>query len=127
MKATEAVHASSAAYATNADLSIHNGIEYIIGTQTASTNAWTGNSISTELYAGKVIAYKLPFAGTDTAATLNLTLADGTTTTGGKAVIMNNNTGITTHYPVNTVIFLAYDPTYNSNAGAWKTFDYNTK
>lgn len=39
------------------------GIEYIVGTQTASTNMWKGVSDSEELYAGKVISYKLPYAG----------------------------------------------------------------
>ena len=56
-------------------------IEYIVGTQTASTNAWTGNSKDDELWIGKTIAYKMPYAGTDSAATLTLTLADGTTVT----------------------------------------------
>lgn len=95
-------------------------IEYIVGTQAASTNAWTGNTVDSELYTGKTIAYKLPFAGTSSAATLNLTLADGETTTGAKNVYLNNNTGVTTHFPVNTVIVLVYDGTY------WRTFDYNT-
>ena len=95
-------------------------IEYIVGTQTAATNVWTGNTVDSELYIGKTIAYKLPFAGTSSAATLNLTLADGETTTGAKNVYLNNNTGVTTHFPVNTVIVLVYDGTY------WRTFDYNT-
>ena len=84
------------------------GIEYIIGTQTAATNAWTGVTRSAELYTGKAIIYKLPQAGNSSAATLNLTLSGGSTT-GAKAVQRLNNSGITTHYPANSVLFLVYD------------------
>ena len=123
--ATESVHAASANFATTATYATQNGIEYIVGTQTKSTNVWLGTTTSDALYAGKTIAYKLPFAGTSSAATLNLTLSDGSTT-GSKAVILNNNTVATTHWPVNSIIVLVYDPTYNSNAGAWKTVEWNT-
>ena len=95
------------------------GIEYIVGTQTASTNAWTGVTKEATLETGKVIAYKLPFAGTSTAATLNLTLSGGGTS-GAKAVILNKNTNVTTHFPDGTIIILTYD------GSQWKTFDYNT-
>ena len=84
------------------------GIEYIIGTQTAATNAWTGVTRSAELYTGKAIIYKLPQAGNSSNATLNLTLSGGGTT-GAKAVQRLNNSGITTHYPANSVLFLVYD------------------
>ena len=53
--------------------------EVIVGTQTAATNAWTGKASFDELKDGQTILYWLPFAGTSTAATLNLTLANGTT------------------------------------------------
>lgn len=95
------------------------GIEYIVGTQTAATNKWTGVTKEATLETGKVIAYKLPFAGTSSAATLELTLSGGGTS-GEKAVILNNNTAVTNHFPVNTVIILTYD------GSQWKTFDYNT-
>ena len=85
-------------------------VEYIEGTQTSSTNAWTGNTADTTLYKGKIIAYKLPQAGTSNAATLNLTLANGTTT-GTKAVKRQGASNTTTHYPAGTVIFMAYDGT----------------
>ena len=84
------------------------GIEYIVGTQTAATNAWTGVTRSAELYTGKAIIYKLPYAGNSSAATLNLTLSGGSTT-GAKAVQRLNNGNITTHYPANSVLFLVYD------------------
>lgn len=85
-------------------------VEYIEGTQTSSTNAWTGQTADTTLYKGKIIAYKLPKAGTSSAATLNLTLANGTTT-GTKAVKRQGGSNTTTHYPAGTVIFMAYDGT----------------
>lgn len=84
------------------------GIEYIVGTQTAATNAWTGITRSAELYTGKAIIYKLPYAGNSSAATLNLTLSGGSTT-GAKAVQRLNNGNITTHYAANSVLFLVYD------------------
>ena len=110
------------------DNALSMGTEYIVGTQTASTNAWTGNTQDSALYIGKSIAYKLPYAGTSTAATLNLTLSNGTTT-GAKAIKMSNSTSsnnaslqnITTQYPANSIIHLVYDGTqwissnYNSN------------
>lgn len=103
------------------------GIEYIEGTQTAATNLWTGVTKETALVAGKSIAYKLTYAGTSTAATLNLTLAGGGTT-GAKAVKMvystSSNTGtlsnVTTHWPVNSIIQMTYDGTQ------WVISNYNT-
>jgi hypothetical protein len=37
-----------------------NPVEYIVGTQTASTNLWTGNTADSALYDGKMILYVLP-------------------------------------------------------------------
>lgn len=92
------------------------GVEYIIGTQTGSTNVWTGVSTDTgcsssTVYTGKVIIYHLPYAGTSSAATLNLTLPDGTTT-GAKNVRANASTNVTTHYGAGCDIFLVFDGTY---------------
>jgi hypothetical protein len=54
---------------------------YVKGTQTASTNAWTGELAQVSaLYEGLTIRYRLPYAGTSSGATLNLTLSDGTMT-----------------------------------------------
>lgn len=96
--------------------------EYIVGTQTAATNAWTGVTQDTALETGKIIAYKLPVAGNSSAATLNLTLAGGTTT--GAIPVKRKGTGnTTTHYSAGEVIFMAYDGTnwqvnadYDSNS-----------
>ena len=64
---------------TIADLS-DAAAEVIVGTQTASTAAWKGNASFSELKDGQTILYWLPYAGTSSNATLNLTLADGTAT-----------------------------------------------
>ncbi len=48
-----------------------------MGTQTATTAAWTGNASFSELKDGQQITYWLPFGGGSN-VTLNLTLKDGT-------------------------------------------------
>ena len=92
------------------------GVEYIIGTQSASTNAWTGVSTDTgcsssTIYTGKVIVYHLPYAGTNSAATLNLTLPDGTTT-GAKGVKYNTGSNVGTTYGAGCDIFMVFDGSY---------------
>ena len=82
------------------------GCEFIYGTQTATTGAWTGVTTDTELVDGKQILYFLPFAGSGN-ATLNLTLADGTTT-GAKNVYFQSTTRMTTHYGQYTQFRLIY-------------------
>ena len=91
------------------------GVEYIVGTQTAKTGSWTGVTNSAALYVGKTIAYKLPFAGSGN-ATLNLTLANGTTT-GAKAVYAGN-TRLTTQYPANSIMIMTW------NGTDWRTNPY---
>ena len=83
------------------------GAEVIVGTQTAATNAWTGVASFDELKDGQTILYWLPFAGTSTAATLNLTLKDGTTT-GAKNVYINGTTRCTTQIAVGNVTQMTY-------------------
>lgn len=95
------------------DKSIARGVEYIIGTQTAATNLWTGVSTDTgcsnnSLYTGKVIIYHLPQAGSSSAATLNLTLPDGTTT-GAKSVYRLASTTTTTNFAAGCDILMVYD------------------
>lgn len=89
-----------------------NSIEYIAGTQTSATNAWTGRTKSASLYTGKVIIYKLPQAGTSSAATLNLTLSTGATT-GAKAIKLGTNgaSNVTTHYGAGAHLFMIYNGT----------------
>lgn len=99
-----------------------NGIEYIVGTQDEATNAWEGTSKDKAcgngtLYTGKVIVYHLPVAGTSTAATLNLTLPDGTTT-GAKDVHRLASSTVTTTFAAGCDIFMVYDGT------KWKVSAY---
>ena len=93
---------------------LYRGCEFIYGTQTASTNVWTGVSTDSELVDGKQILYFLPFAGTSSNATLNLTLADGTTT-GAKNVYYQSTTRMTTHYAQYTQFRLIYHKSFNIN------------
>lgn len=98
-----------------ANKSITKGIEYIVGTQASATNLWTGTSTDTgcssgTLYTGKVIIYHLPVAGSSSAATLNLTLPDGTTT-GAKNVYRLATTTTTTNFAAGCDILMVYDGT----------------
>lgn len=87
------------------------GIEYIVGTQTAATSKWTGTSTDEALKVGKIIAYYLPYAGASTAATLVLTMADGTTTR-EISLQYKPNTTVTTQFPAGSIIILVYDGSY---------------
>ncbi len=91
------------------------GVEYIVGTQASATNAWTGTSTDTgcssgTLYTGKVIIYHLPVAGSSSAATLNLTLPDGTTT-GAKNIYRQASSTVTTTFAADCDILMVYDGT----------------
>lgn len=99
---------------------------YVKGTQTASTNAWTGSLTQiSALYEGLTIRYRLPYAGTSSGATLNLTLSGGTT--GAKKVYRyGTSTQITTHFAAGSVITMTYNGTdwiadafYDSNSYAY--------
>lgn len=94
-------------------------IEYIVGTQTASTNKFTGVTQDSALYDGKCINYKLPFAGTSSSASLNLTLSDGSTT-GEIPVYISNTTRLTTHKGAGQIVMM----TYNATNNAWQCDDY---
>lgn len=93
-------------------------IEYIVGTQTATTGAWKGVTQDTALYDGKLILYFLPQAGSGN-ATLELTFPN-LTTTGAIPVYLGssgiNGTRMTTQLNVKTQgapVLLAYDGTNN--------------
>ncbi len=93
-----------------------NNMEFIVGTQTAKTGAWTGVSSSiTALYDGLSILYYLPYAG-DGNATLNLTLPDGTTT-GAVNCYYSATSRLTTHYAAGSTIRLTYLSASNNKAG----------
>ena len=103
-------------------------VELIAGTQTASTGSWTGVSKSTSLYHGKQILYQLPYAGSGN-ATLNLTLANGTTT-GAKECYYSGAARLTTHYAAGSTIRLVYLVDHNVNGtkytGWWADANYDS-
>lgn len=89
----------------------------IKGTQTSSTNVWTGALPGgVDAYAdGLTVDYFLPYAGNSTAATLNL---GGK---GAKPVYINGTTAVKTQFPQYSVIRLTYvvNSAINSGNGAW--------
>lgn len=95
-------------------------IEYIVGQQTAATGSWIGTTKDKTLITGKVIAYKLPYAGSGNASlTLTYTNPDeGADTNSGAIPVYLNNTRATTHYVANSVIIMVYDGTN------WRSTDY---
>ena len=86
---------------------VGSSVECIVGTQTAATSAWTGIAPFKSLADGQTILYWLPYAGTSTAATLNLTL-EGGGTTGAKAVYINSTTRCTTHISAGNMVQMIY-------------------
>lgn len=105
------------------------GTELIVGTQTASTASWTGVSSMSELKDGTQIAYWLP-QGSGANVTLNLTLADGTTT-GAIPCYYSGGTRLSTQYSAGNIIHLTYRENaqyYTSTIakGWWADANYNT-
>ena len=105
------------------------GIEYIVGTQESATNLWTGVSTDTgcsngNLYVGKTIIYHLPVAGNSSAAKLNLTLPDGTTT-GALNIYRLANSTVTTTFGVDCDILMVFDGT-NWKVNAYVDSNTNT-
>ena len=91
------------------------GTYFVNGTQTASTNAWTGTLTGITPYDGLAIRYYLPYAGTSTGATLALN--------GGTAYPvyrLGTTTQITTHFGAGSVIAMTFRTSYNV-AGTTKT------
>lgn len=92
---------------------LYRGCEFIYGTQSGTTGTWTGVSADSELVDGKQILYYLPYAGSGN-ATLNLTLADGSTT-GAKNVYFQSTTRMTTHYGQYSQFRMIYHKSHNIN------------
>lgn len=102
--------------------SASDAVEYIVGTQTAATGSWTGVTKDSSLYAGKTIAYKLPYAGSGNAS---LQLKDSAgNNVGGNIPVYSMTTRVTTHYPAQSVIQMTYDGTNWRTAG-WYNTDNN--
>lgn len=81
--------------------------DYIVGTQTAATNAWTGVASFAGLHDGQEITYWLPWAGNYSGATLNLTLSGGNTT-GAKNVYYGGTIRVSNQYPAGSIIRMVY-------------------
>ena len=98
-------------------------VYYVKGTQTASTNAWTGNLPDVEaLEEGMKIAYWLPVS---TSASLNLTLKNNVQT-GAVPVFASGTTRLTSsHASASTILYLTYQ-TVGANTGWWKYADMNS-
>ena len=93
------------------------GSDVIVGTQTVVTGAWTGRASFSSLKDGQQITYWLPYNGSGN-ATLNLTLADGTTT-GALPCYYSGTSRLTTHYAAGNAIHLTYR--YNTSVSGSST------
>lgn len=107
-EAAKAAYNKAVAAEGTASSALAQSVEYIVGTQTAATGSWKGVSTDVALYAGKTIAYKLPYAGSGNAS-LTLTLADGSAT--AAIPVYLNTTRVTTHFGAGCVINMTYDGT----------------
>lgn len=112
-------------FASKADL--NRGVEFIRGTQTAATSAWTGVTADSELYDGKKIILFLPYASSSN-VTLNLTLAGGSTT-GAKNVYYNSTTRMGTQFGQYAQVTLIYHKALvigtTTYEGWWHEGDYD--
>lgn len=90
----------------------------VIGTQASATNAWTGTTTLNELKDGQTIMYWLPYNGNTTAATLNLTLGNGTST-GAKNVYINGTTRCTNQITAGNMITMTYRVNAQINGSAY--------
>lgn len=90
---------------------LNRGVEYIRGTWSSASGAWTGETADASLYDEKKIMLFLPFGGSGE-ATLNLTLSGGTTT-GAKNVYLSGTTRVTTEFDQHSHILLVYHSALN--------------
>ena len=105
------------------------GPEFVVGTQTSYTAAWTGNVSFQELHDGQQITYWLP-VGSGSNVTLDLTLADGSTT-GAIPCYFGGSVRLGTQYSAGNVVRLTYrenDVIYSTSIpkGWWADANYNT-
>ena len=102
--------------------------EVVVGTQTAATNAWTGIVSFSSLVDGQQIVFWLPYASAAN-TTLNLTLADGSTT-GAIPCYYGGTTRLGTHYAAGNAVHLTYRENANvggqTYTGWWADANYNT-
>ena len=98
------------------------GVYYIEGQGTTDTTnkvaTWLGTHADiSAYYEGLMVAYKV---GTDGSTTTTLNINN----LGAIPVVKNADTGITTSFPVNSVILLVY--TLDGTTARWKAHDYDT-
>lgn len=102
-------------------------IPLVIGTQTASTNIFTGSAPFKELKHGQSIRYWLPYNGTSDGNYLKLTLSDGSESD-TIAIFYKGTTQLTTHYTAGSLILLTYledvDVNGTLRTGWWCASDY---
>lgn len=103
-------------------------VYYVYGTQTAATNAFTGNLPEIdELYHGLIIIYHQPFSGTSSGATLNLTLKNGVET-GAIPMYWNSTSRLTNQTSANWMSCFVYRTVTISGTeytGWWRLTDKN--
>ena len=98
-----------------ATASAGNTIPYIVGTGTTA-GTWAGSLTGLTAYTdGLLILFKPSAVGGSSTTTLNI---NGL---GAKTVYLNNTTKLTTHYPANQPILLAYSTSQND--GCWMAID----
>ena len=105
------------------------GTEFVVGTQTVSGAAWTGNVSFSSLKDGQQITYWLPYGGGSN-VTLELTFPDGTTT-GAIPCYYSQGTRLGTQYGAGNIIHFTYREnatyyTYTVAQGWWADANYNT-
>ena len=100
------------------EITFNDGIEFIVGTWTATSGTWTGVSKEQVLVDGKQILLYLPYAGSGN-ATLNLTLANGNTT-GAKSCYWSGTSRLTTHYGQYQIARLVYKKALTINGNTYE-------
>ena len=81
-------------------------VEYINDTRSAAGAAWTGVTKDAALYDGKTVIFRLAYNSSSN-ATLNLTLADGSTT-GAKAIYFSSTARLGTQFVATNPVMLTY-------------------
>lgn len=109
------------------DIVTPKGVHYIEGNTTGTAGTWLGTqSEITEYYNGLTVVYRIGIAGAST-TTLNINSL-GAAIIYRRYVTISNNTKLTTHYPVGTVVTLTYKDGYWLTTQDYdSTDDYNMR
>lgn len=101
------------------------------GTSNSNRTQWTGTASEVSaLYTGLTVMIKIPLAGVNKGVTLNVN------SLGEHPVVLNANSIVTTHYPVNAILTLVYDASQKATVmvsdtnteytGCWKIANYDS-